>query len=257
MKTQPYRIFAFLLIATLWMTACQGGSATTDAPRNTPSGSDSPGPAQPPPAGFDIPRPVSLDPANADQDAQTITVYLFEGLVKLENGQVAPALAATWIVSDDGLDYIFELRPNVSFHDGTPLDSDAVTANFNRWFDPEDPAHGSGAYDAWKAAFGGFKGEVDANGKPVSTFDGIEKVDILTVLIHLNQPDPDFLVKLAAPAFGILSPAALGDVALNPQSAVGSGPYLLGEWTETGLVLAPNPSYWGEVAAEEITVTFR
>src|SRR5437762_8164622 len=115
--------------------------------------------------------------------------YLYEGLVKMESGSPAPALATAWIISEDGLDYIFNLRPGVAFQDGSPLNADAVIANFNRWFDQEDALRGAGAYTAWQNAFLGFKGEVDENGSPKSSFDGIEKVNDLTVLVHLNRPD--------------------------------------------------------------------
>lgn len=130
-----------------------------------------------------------------------------EGLVTVKDGKPAPALAASWTVSEDGLNYIFNLRTDAKFDDGTPVNADAVVANFNRWFDPNDPAHGSGSYDAWVAAFGGFKGEKDADGKPKSSFDGIEKVDVFTVLVHLNRPYDGLLATLAQPDFGIVNPA--------------------------------------------------
>src|SRR5437762_12525217 len=72
--------------------------------------------------------------------------YLYEGLVKMESGSPAPALATSWIISEDGLDYIFNLRPGVVFQDGSPLNADAVIANFNRWFDQKDALRGAGAY---------------------------------------------------------------------------------------------------------------
>jgi peptide/nickel transport system substrate-binding protein len=258
MKTLSHRVLIVLLVAAMWMTACQGGSAATGAPaQDTPAGSNATEAAQPSAEVFSIPKPVSLDPANADDNSRAVVSYLFDGLVKIQDNQVAPALAASWVVSDDGLDYIFTLRPSVTFHDGTPLDADAVMANFNRWFDPANSAHGSGAYSAWKSSFGGFKGEVDADGKPVPTFDGIEKVNSLTVLIHLNQPDPNFLVKLAAPEFGIVSPAALANVAADPKAAIGAGAYQLGEWTDTGLVLTPNAAYWAGAPAGDLTFKFQ
>jgi peptide/nickel transport system substrate-binding protein len=129
-------------------------------------------------------------------------------LVAVKDGQAAPGLAVSWTVSEDALDYVFQLRTDATFSDGTPVNADAVVANFNRWFDTTNPAHGSGTYDAWLAAFGGFKGEKDDQGLPKSSFDGIEKVDNFTVLIHLNKPYADLLTTLAKADFAIENPAS-------------------------------------------------
>jgi peptide/nickel transport system substrate-binding protein len=131
-----------------------------------------------------------------------------ETLVTVQDGQPAPGLALSWTVSEDELDYVFQLKTGAVFSDGTAINADAVNANFNRWFDPNDPARGSGSYEAWATAFGGFKGEKDEAGLPKSVFDGIEKVDNFTVLIHLNRPFSDLLTVLAQPDFAIVSPAS-------------------------------------------------
>jgi peptide/nickel transport system substrate-binding protein len=130
------------------------------------------------------------------------------GLLTIKDNQPAPGLATSWTVSEDGLDYVFQLKTGAMFDDGTPINADAVVANFNRWFDPNNPARGSGSYEAWATAFGGFKGEKDETGQPKSIFDGIEKVDSFTVLIHLNKPFSDLLTVLAQPDFVIVSPAS-------------------------------------------------
>jgi peptide/nickel transport system substrate-binding protein len=149
--------------------------------------------------------PVLAKNTEASSEATPVSA---QGLVIIKDNQPAPGLATTWTVSEDGLDYIFQLRTDAVFTDGTPANADAVAANFKRWFDPNDPARGSGSYDAWTAAFGGFKGEKDADGTPKGSFDGIEKVDTFTVLIHLNRPFTDLLNTLAKQDFAIVSPAS-------------------------------------------------
>ena len=67
------------------------------------------------------------------------------------------------------------------------IDADAVIANFNRWFDPQDPFRGSGTYEVWAENFGGFKGESTSEGQPKSIVDGIEKVDDLTNARELRK----------------------------------------------------------------------
>lgn len=236
---------SMLLIAGLLLAACGGSVAeeggeqapeatpvssnsgsSTDSGSTTDSGSGNSG------AGM---TDLGIDPANlASENATAAAAYLYEGLVRTQDdGTTSGFLAADVVVSEDGLDYIFTLRQGVTFHDGSALNSDVVVLNFNRWFDPADANRGDGAYAAWAANFGGFKGEVNEEGKPKSQVDGIEKVDEFTFIIHLNTPDADFLTKLTDPAFSIVSPAFAG-----------SGPYVAASSDGTDLTLEPFAGYW-------------
>jgi peptide/nickel transport system substrate-binding protein len=205
-----------------------------------------------------VSKNVRLDPAVApDQDSLKVSGYLYEGLVKLDaQGKPAAALAVDWEISDDGLDYLFTLRPKVVFQDGKPFNADAVLANFNRWFDPQNALHGSLAYDSWKQYFLGFKGDLQPNKQPVSFFDGIEKSNDLSIMIHLNRPEPKLLEYLAQPYFVIASPGALtvGGSQYGTQNggAAGTGPYSLVGWQSDGLLLQPNAKYWGSVPSESL-----
>lgn len=184
-----------------------------------------------------------LDPANTDPTLYPTVVNLYDGLVKESDGEITGVLATSFSSSEDGLDYIFNLRPGVTFHDGSPLNAEVVIANFNRWFDAAAPTHGSDTFQAWADAFGGFKGEVTNAGTPKSIYDGIEKVDGLTVLVHLNAADAEFLKKIASPAFSIVSLATL-DAATGDG---GSGPYKFSSFVdsaETTVKLDPFEGYW-------------
>ncbi|MBI2332067.1 MAG: hypothetical protein HYU84_07915 [Chloroflexi bacterium] len=237
-------LVSVLLIAGILLAACGGGAAptgdgeSTQAPEATPGSSD----AAPTESSGGEPAStvdLNLDPANlASDNAKAAAAYLYEGLVRSQDGSVAGALAESYTVSEDGLDYIFNLRQGVTFHDGSSLNADAVVLNFNRWFDPADTNRGSGEYAAWAASFGGFKGEVDEEGKPKSHVDGIEKQDEFVVIIHLNTPDADLLTKLIDPAFSIVSPATFagGDG--------GSGSYKVASNDGSNLVLEPFAGYW-------------
>ena len=72
---------------------------------------------------------VSLDPAR-ETDGETFyaTHQVFDTLVEFKTGttEIVPALAVRWDVSDDALTYTFYLREGVKFHDGTPLNAEAV-----------------------------------------------------------------------------------------------------------------------------------
>ena len=211
------------------MTACQPQAVEDTSSQSIDTGETNSEAAEIPAKTIDL----DLDPAGG-ADFSLVENQLFETLVIMTEDGVFPWLAENGTVANDGLDYIFELRPGVFFQDGTMLDADAVIVNFDRWFDKESPLRGDGDFSMWKEAFGGFKGEVDAEGNLTSLYDGIEKVNDLTVLIHLNKPDADFFEKIANPAFSILSPTAL-----SADTFIGTGPYLISEDTESNLDLVP------------------
>lgn len=194
---------------------------------------------------------VLLDPANAsDADSEVLNELLYDTLTVATADGLEAGLAASWFPSDDELDWIFELRSNAVFHDGTPIDADAVVENFNRWFDPSDPLHGTGNYLAWEEAFGGFLGEDDSDGVALSTFDGIEKADTVTIVMHLTRPEPDLPLILADTAFSIVNPAAIeADVnsyGTQDSEIVGSGAYELESWGDAELELSTFDAYYGD-----------
>ncbi len=213
MKNKSIVLFTFILIATMVMTACGGGNsnsgAATEAPATEQPANGGSNTVNNTPAPAASGSDAAIDPANATGDDAKAAAGMYETLVVVKDGNIEPGLAASYEVSDDGLDYIFNLRPDAKFSDGTPVTADAVIANFNRWFDPQDSLRGKGDFKAWQSAFGGFKGETAEDGKPKSQYDGIEKVNDLSVLVHLNRQDPEFLGKIADGAFAIVSPEVL------------------------------------------------
>jgi peptide/nickel transport system substrate-binding protein len=256
-----------VLLVLIVMAAC--GPKPTDVGGEMP-----PNETQPPAESQTAPAPdsesawlldwtVVLDPAILmDDDALAVCGLLYDGLVELDaSSNPSPSLAVHWTVSDDALDYIFELRPNVTFTSGELFNADAVLANFNRWFDPASPLRGEGEYAGWLEYFMGFKGDLDASQIPVSQFDGIEKVDDLTVLIHLNRPEPNLLSYLAQPFFYMIDPGVLGAdgsaYGSRDGSVSGTGAYNISTWDEEGIVLSPSDTYWGEKAAEKVKVGWR
>ena len=80
---------------------------------------------------------VQLDPAvagsNGYGDILPLVDNITEGLTRFKPGtvEIEPALAESGEVSEDGLQYVFTIRPGVTFHDGTPLDAAAVETNFS------------------------------------------------------------------------------------------------------------------------------
>jgi peptide/nickel transport system substrate-binding protein len=255
MITKSYKIlFVLILLLGLFLVACSGedqvANNTTEEEANTANEESNEAEAEEVnteeeeaveeidamPIGTDI----MLDPALAsDEDSLMLASYLYDTLVATYAGVPGPSLALNWTISEDQLHYTVELTPNITFWNGEFLTSDIVVANFERWFDPNHPLHGDHVYPSWESFFFAYKGEVSEEGTPLSYFDGIEKVDQLTFIIHLNQPSADFLYTLSEPGFSILFPESLAD-----GDYVGTGPYTIGTWEDSLLELVPNESYW-------------
>jgi peptide/nickel transport system substrate-binding protein len=159
--------------------------------------------------------PVSLDPHKAtDIVAAAIVSNVCETLVRWrpDGSRPEPALATTWATSD-GRRWTFTLRPRVRFHDGTPLDADAVVAN------------------------------VDAIARARGLAARAERIGAAVVGIMLDQPNAALLATLSQPFFSLVSPRELARA--EPRGAVGTGPFVLAS-ARPGLVeLRANRDYWG------------
>ncbi|WP_308160069.1 ABC transporter substrate-binding protein [Mycolicibacterium goodii] len=149
-----------------------------------------------------------------------------------------PGLAESWDISDDGLEYTFHIRRGVKFHDGTPLDAQAVEYNIRRMWDKSSPMYNARA--AGQTSF-------------VWKFlDSVQTVDDHTLRLRLRQPFSEFLRMLAQGGNGstaIMSPTALqtygADVADHP---VGTGPFKFSERIRGERIdLVRNDDYWGKV----------
>ena len=154
---------------------------------------------------------------------QVLIDNVYQGLVGLTSGtlEIEPVLAERYEVSEDGLEYRFELRDGVHFHSGTELNSQDVVDSLTETLG-----------DAVSAA----------------------APDDRTVTLTLEQPNSRLLTLLASREGLILESGAGND--LN-TSANGTGPYTLSAWKQgDSITLAQNPEYWGERATLN-TVVFR
>lgn len=182
---------------------------------------------------------VGLDPAGrTDGESFNVTDHIYDNLVTFKPGstEVIPNLAQKWDISKDGKSYTFHLTPNAKFHDGTPVNADAVVFSFKRQMDEKHEAYKFGGPYAYLAAMGLDK-----------LIKDVVKVDDLTVRFDLVKPNAPFISTLGMQAFAIVSPTAVmkykQDFAQNP---VGSGPYKLKVWEKKQkIVLEANTEYWG------------
>ena len=188
----------------------------------------------------------SFDPAQAyDYFGSEVIQNTAETLVTYEPNATEPSpklAAAMPSVSPDGLTYSFELRPGVEFHDGTPLDAEAVKFSLLR-------ARDFGNKDAEAAGF------------LLSGIKDIATPSPTTVVITLSTPNVTFLSRLAYSVASIVSPTAYANHVLagsetegpavtakyKTDTVVGSGPYKLVVYKEKESVdFEANPDYWGD-----------
>jgi peptide/nickel transport system substrate-binding protein len=185
---------------------------------------------------------VSLDLATVtDGESWRVGGEILDTLVKLEgtSTKVVPWLAESWD-SSDGKTWTFKLRQGVKFHDGTPLDAEAVKWNFDRWRDPNNQWRFGRTFEYYDTEFGEDYGIVDT-----------KAIDQYTFQLTLANPSAVLLYKLPLSCFGISSPKAVqeqGDKYGTPAgSAVGSGPFKFVEWVpDDKITLERNPDWWGD-----------
>ena len=175
----------------------------------------------------------SLDPHKAvAAGTKEVLFNVFEGLLKPDSeGNIIPAVAESYSISDDGLVYTFTIRSGIKFHNGNP-----VTA--------EDAK-----YSIEKSA--GMTGETSL----ISAFSNIKEVTTggNDVIITLLEPDIDFPAYIANMCASII-PKDNGKPDTEP---VGTGPYMyVSRSPQENVVLKKFDEYWGEKANIE-NVTFK
>ena len=174
----------------------------------------------------------SLDPhKTVKAGTREVMFNVFEGLMKpTPEGDLTPAIASDYQVSEDRLTYTFTLRDGVKFHNG-----DTVTA--------EDVV-----YSIQRCAAATETGIV-----PVEAFSNITDIqapDASTVVITLAQPDNEFLSYMTTAVL----PADYDQQDTDP---VGTGPFkFVSRAAQDSIVLEKFDEYWGTPAQLD-QVTFK
>ena len=131
--------------------------------------------------------PNNLDPQRTTLvPALEITEMMSATLVHYDRSlQPVPYLAESWECSTDGKTWRFQLKPGLLFHDGTPVNAEAVKFSFDRGM---DSAHLTSAWPDIKETV---------------------VVDDLTVELVFDTPQPELLLALSHEALSIISPTAV------------------------------------------------
>ncbi len=167
--------------------------------------------------------PDGLDPhMTASASTFQITGNIYETLITVdESGNLIPALAESWSVSDDGLSITFRLRENALFSDGRKCTSAEVRASFER-----------------------LKGDAGVRKNDYAFITSMETPDERTIVFSMESLNVAALSSFAYPW------AAVVDVTQDNLRAkpVGTGAYVLKSWTaQQSLILEKNPNYPYEV----------
>jgi peptide/nickel transport system substrate-binding protein len=98
---------------------------------------------------FDWQATLSIDPVSLVGNSDLLhAMATYEPLVVFDNDfQVSPWLASSWSVSEDGLEWTFELREGVTFHDGKELTAEDVVYTYQRLIDPATTSPGAAELD--------------------------------------------------------------------------------------------------------------
>ncbi|MET0219136.1 MAG: ABC transporter substrate-binding protein [Tardiphaga sp.] len=169
--------------------------------------------------------PVTLDPALMASFFEVSVQYnLHEPLVHVTPDlKIEPGLAS--VETPDPLTYLFTLKPNLTFHDGTPIDAAAVKANFDRMLDPATAS---------------------PRRSELAPIDQVEVTGPLTFTLKLKMAYAPLLQVLSNRAGMMVSPTAVKALGADfATRAVGAGPYKLVSWTKNSeLVLERFAGYW-------------
>jgi len=180
---------------------------------------------------------TTLDPAFArDLETMWATNQLFDGLVELDSLLIPqPCLAHAWRISNDGLEYTFNLRTDVKFHKSELFDSpnnrrlkaSDVVFSFNRIRDAKVASPGAWVFE-----------QVAAN--------GIEALNDSTVVIRLIKPFQPFLGMLSTQYANIVPREVVEHFGADfREHPIGTGPFQFAFWYEQiALVFHKNENFW-------------
>jgi peptide/nickel transport system substrate-binding protein len=179
-------------------------------------------------------EPETLDPA-IWFTTSPLHMNVYQPLLQANNeGSEEPftyLIAESYTVSDDGLTWVFKIRENMKFHDGTPVNAEAVRASIQR--------------------------SLDIAAQPSGIWGDVDTMTVLSdyeIEFKLKAPVPFDYIVAAGYGGSITSPAALnehnvdGDLgqAWLRDNASGTGPWVLKSW-ERGerIIFERNKEYFG------------
>ena len=209
------RILVVLLVfALLFTTACGSKGSSDKAKDSIIIGIDS--------------DAVALDPLRIN-DTLTMSILsnVYEPLVRMTNdSQIVPALATKWEISDDGLEYVFTIRNDATFHNGDPITVEDVKYSL-------------------EAAV-----ESSYTGPYMNFIDKVEVLDDETVKVTLQYAYAPFLALCTTYSQVVKESFYEDGGTMMSKEPIGSGPYKFVSWAQGDkLVFEAYDEYYGGAPA--------
>lgn len=229
------RLVALLLAVVLCVGLLAGCGSGTSGESQNPQSGNSGDTKEHPVLNLRLVSDVTcLDPqVTTSAEEYQLFIQIFDPLVNWNGSksEAIPALAESWTISDDGITYVFNLRRDVKWHDGSDFTAEDVVFTMERT--KVMPATAS-------------KGKV---------IKSATALDDYTVEIVLEYAYPNFILQLASFPFCIVNKDVVekyGDG--NEDMLIGTGAYkFVSNTTGVGVTLEANKDYWdGEPYFETI-----
>lgn len=224
MKKKLLALFLALVMVGAVLPGCGDGS-------KDPGGQGNNGKTGEPVKGGEITVGIAQDLDDSLDPHQTVAAgtrevlfNIFEGLVKPNSdGEMIPAVAEKYTLSEDGTTYTFTLREGVKFHNGQTVTAEDVVYSINRC-----AAVPEGQEKPLVAAF--------------STVKSVEALDEKTVAVTIAQRDLEFISYMTA----AIIPA---DYENQDTAPVGTGPFkFVSRTPQQDFVMERFEDYWGAPA---------
>lgn len=181
---------------------------------------------------------IAGDPASLNgiiaNDGASLNVICLNQLPLTLGGEnwgdtIAGELAESWEVSEDGTEWIFHLRKDVTWDDGQPFTADDALFTFQALQNPEVQA-------------ASFRERFMQEGEPIA----FEKVDDYTIKATLKDPIASFATDITVPVIPkhVLEGQDINTAPFN-QKPTGTGPFKVVEWRSGETVtLEANPDFY-------------
>ena len=190
-------------------------------------------------------EPNSLDPAiSLTIDVRAYLSNLFEGLVNLdENGEIREGVAQKWEANDDNTEFIFYLRKDAKWSDGTPITANDFKYAWLRVLNPETAS-------GWASYLYYIKGAEKYNsGESTQEDVGIEVLDDYTLKVTMENSCSFFTSMTALQPYYPVKENIINEYGekwtQNSDTYVTNGPFKLETWDhDSKITITKNNNYW-------------
>ncbi|MBM4306231.1 MAG: ABC transporter substrate-binding protein [Deltaproteobacteria bacterium] len=185
--------------------------------------------------------PKTFDPAlSVEMYSTTIIQQVFDGLVQFDKDlNVIPAIAKSWRISPDGLNYTFYLKEGVKFHNGREVTATDFVNSFTRILNPDTKSSSSDFFSRILGA----KEFIETRSKEVKGLIALNKFTLKIILLEPYAPFISILAMKGAKVVPKEEVQKSGEY--FGKSPVGTGPFKFVSMKEgEEIVLEANPDYF-------------